>query len=362
MIKLPDPEQFNFKNCVIAGDECVLVTPKDMGVEWNDENKFFRSSIWNKNTGKLYSGGFKKFTNLGEAPHFEPWDDNQKFTTVQKLDGSLAIISKVKGEVIFRTRGTVDASILDNGHEIEYFKKKYPKIFDNDIINSEEKTLLFEWTTPTNRIVFLESNVPKLSLIGIVNHSDYSYVSQKELDIIAKNLEVDRPKTYENWTMEEIHPFLKKDKSIEGFVIYSEDGQTLKKLKTEHYLYLHRIFTGVKTVDHLFDVWKESGYLFYTDFKEYLAETYDHELVVSLNELINELFIIRDNISVLAKGIHEFVNQNGFKELPRKEQAQQIMKTWGDWSSLAFNILDKGDFCWEKTYKIYRAKQKQNEK
>lgn len=47
-LKFPDPKQFNFKDCVIAGDECVLVTPKDMGVEWNEENKIFRSSIWRK--------------------------------------------------------------------------------------------------------------------------------------------------------------------------------------------------------------------------------------------------------------------------------------------------------------------------
>lgn len=45
---LPDSKSFNFKDCVIAGDECVLVTPKDMGVEWNEDNKYFRSSIWRK--------------------------------------------------------------------------------------------------------------------------------------------------------------------------------------------------------------------------------------------------------------------------------------------------------------------------
>lgn len=51
--KLPDPQQFNFKDCIIAGDECVLVTPKDMSVEWNEENKHFRSSIWRKSDMKL---------------------------------------------------------------------------------------------------------------------------------------------------------------------------------------------------------------------------------------------------------------------------------------------------------------------
>ena len=67
MFTLPDPKQFNFKDCVIAGDDCVLVTPKDMGVEWNDDNKIFRSSIWRKSDGKLISAGFKKFVNYFEV-------------------------------------------------------------------------------------------------------------------------------------------------------------------------------------------------------------------------------------------------------------------------------------------------------
>ena len=361
MFRLPDPEQFNFKDCVIAGDDCVLVTPKDMGVEWNDENKFFRSSIWRKSDMYPVSLGFRKFTNYGEKPEFEPLPANDKLEIVTKLDGSCLIVSRYKGELIVRTRGTVDASQLENGYEIELLKKKYPTVFNNAFIESERFTFLFEWTTPTNRIVLQETQEPTLWLIGMVYHADYSYVSQKTLDRLAKEIGVERPKTfpvYDDGNVEELKKVIEPLKDIEGVVVYTGNGQILKKIKTLRYLYLHRMFTGVKTVDHLFDVWKESGYLFYYDFKEYLADTYDHELVVSLNDLINELFVIRDNISVLAKGIHEFVNQNGFKELPRKEQAQQILKTWGDWSSLAFNLLDKDNFCWEKTYKMYRNKYK----
>jgi hypothetical protein len=33
-MNLPDREDFNFKDCVIARDECWLITPKDMSVKW----------------------------------------------------------------------------------------------------------------------------------------------------------------------------------------------------------------------------------------------------------------------------------------------------------------------------------------
>jgi len=82
-----DVTNFNIKDCIIAGDECILVTPKDMGVTWTDENKIFRSSIWRKSDRKLVSAGFKKFVNLGEQPEFEPIDDHTDLEFIRKLDG-----------------------------------------------------------------------------------------------------------------------------------------------------------------------------------------------------------------------------------------------------------------------------------
>jgi hypothetical protein len=42
--------------------------------------------------------------------------------SVEKLDGSTLIVSKYNGQYILRTRGTVDASKLANGFELELFK------------------------------------------------------------------------------------------------------------------------------------------------------------------------------------------------------------------------------------------------
>ena len=357
-IGLPDSKQFNFKDCVIAEDECVLITPKDMGVEWNDQNKYFRSSIWRKSCGKLISAGYRKFVNYGEKPEFEPFPQNTMLCAVEKKDGSSLIVSDHKDKLIVRTRGTVDASTLANGHEIELLKKKYPKAFDNEWLKAGWYSLLFEWTTPTNRIVLKESEEPTLWLIGMIDHFEYRYIDQFNLNQYAKEMGVDRPKTHRflmSDTLDDIKKEIEPLKDIEGVVVYDGSGQILKKIKTLRYLYLHRIFTGVKTVDHLFNVWKDSGYLVYDYFKEYLADQYDHELVLSLNELINELFVIRDNILVITNRIHEFVNHKEFKDLPRKEQAQQIITTWGKWSGLAFNILDKNTFCLEKAWKLMKA-------
>lgn len=358
---LPDAAQFNFKDCVVAGDECVLVTPKDMGVEWNDDNKYFRSSIWCKSDMKPVSLGFRKFTNYGEKPEFEPLAENAHVRMITKKDGSCLIVSMYKDELIVRTRGTVDASKLANGHEIEYIKQKYPKAFANEWLDCEMYTLLFEWTTPTNRIVLNESVEPTLWLIGMVAHNEYSYVSQHNLDIYAEEMGVERPKSYGinlGMSLADIKKNIEPLQDIEGVVIYEDiHGQILKKVKTLRYLQLHRVFTGIKTVDHLYDVWKESGFLFYGDFKEWLAEQYDYELVESLKELINDLFVVRDQLVVLYRGVHEYVHQAEFQNKPRKEQAQEILKTWGKWSAIAFEALDGKDFDWDKMWKINKKDQ-----
>lgn len=370
-IKLPDHNSFNIKTVNIAGDECVLVTPKEMGVEWTEENKYFRSSVWRKSDMKPVSLGFRKFMNYGEKPQFEPLPENITFRAIQKIDGSCLIVSNYKEELIVRTRGTVDASRLKNGAEIELLKNKYPKAFDNEWLECGLYTLLFEWTTPTNRIVLNETNEPTLWLIGIVSHSNYSYVSQHNLDVYAKEMGVKRPKSFGirlNGNIEELKKQIDIRSDIEGVVVYDEStgenvNQVLKKIKTLRYLELHRVFTGLKSVDHLFEFWKNSGYLHYYNFKEYIEEKYDHELLVSLDSLLQELFVIVDKMTCKFYEIFNFVNDPSFIKLTRKKQATSVIQTHKEWSWVAFRLLDNPnqDLDWERMYKKYKELNKNNE-
>jgi hypothetical protein len=359
-ISLPSSDQFNIKDCVIAGDECVLVTPKDMGVEWNEENKYFRSSIWRKSDMHLVSAGFKKFTNLGEQPAFEPIDGYTDLEFVRKLDGSLLIVSQYKGQLIVRTRGTIDATQLANGHEIELLKKKYPKAFSNIWLDSEYHTLLFEWTTPSNRIVLKESEEPCLWLIGIVCHKPevmdpskyvlkystsntlkeaYHYFTQFELDQQASYLGVPRPERFE-LNLENVTEYLKDKDSIEGVVIYSNQGQTLKKVKTPRYLYMHKVFTGIKTVDHLFDLFVEYGEPNRDQFEQKLANNFDWELVTALKLLLDDLYKKCRYISDRVFWVVMYLQNPDFIELDRKSKAQKIMELFPHCSWVAFAILD----------------------
>jgi hypothetical protein len=156
---------------VLNNETVWLIQPCHIGVKWTQANKHLRSVVVNED-GEIVSMGFSKFTNYGENPEHFPTPDSLKgCVCMEKIDGSLLIVSKYKGKFILRTRGTVDASKLDNGYELEYFKQKYVKVFE---FFSEFEywnfSLLFEWTTPNNRIVIRYGDEPEFSLVGGINH------------------------------------------------------------------------------------------------------------------------------------------------------------------------------------------------
>jgi hypothetical protein len=355
-IGLPDPEQFHIKE---IGNK-ILIHRKEAGVKWNDKNKYFRSSVWDKETGKLISAGFRAFVNYGEQTDFEPLEANTRITAVTKMDGSLLCVSASNGELIVRTRGTVDATKLSNGHEIEFLKNKYPKAFDNHYINSGRYTLLFEWTTPTNRIVLAETAEPCLWLIGMVFHCSedgfYDYVQQEHLNLVAEFLEVERPKTYSITFSENIEKLKKEIEplvDIEGVVVYDESGQILKKIKTLRYLELHKVFTGVKTVDHLFDVFAEYGTPKRDKFEELLATNFDWELVTTLKPLTDELYQKWEDIKNKLNMIMLYFNNPDFIELDRKGKAQKINEYFSGYTGIAFAMLDGKDLPPHKLWKTF---------
>ena len=94
-----DKESFMVHESTIYGEPLYLVQPQHIGCKWSQENKRFRSSIWNAE-GELVSAGFPKFTNWGEAPEVFPLPKSLKGAYVnEKLDGSLLVVSKYRGMV-----------------------------------------------------------------------------------------------------------------------------------------------------------------------------------------------------------------------------------------------------------------------
>jgi hypothetical protein len=348
-IELPTSDEFNFKDCFVGGDACWLITPKGMGTNWTDKNSMFRSCIIRQSDNRVVSMGFFKFTNYGEKPEFEPWNDNWKFVAYQKIDGSLIICSKHNGELIVRTRGTVDARTLPNGHEIDLLIKKYPKVFDNPYINSENWSLLLEWTTPTNIIVLREHNEPTLTLLGLVRHDEFmAYMPQRMLDIIGKNHNINRPRKYEYNSISECIQDVKLWEGKEGVVIYSSDdneiwnNQILKKIKADLYLTAHKLCTGIKTINNVLDLFMESPrFTNPEDFHKYIAGLIDYEVAVRCQDFIEKICLAYHQVTQKMRLFENLVKTKVEHLETRREQALYIQKYCDDWQvPFAFLILD----------------------
>jgi hypothetical protein len=348
-MKLPDPEQFNFKECQVAGEDCWLITPKEMGCKWTDDIARFRSVIITQKDHVTVSQGFGKFTNYGERPEFEPWDDSWEFEARHKLDGSLLIVSKFKGELVVRTRGTVDARSLPNGHEIDFLIKKYPKAFDNAFINSEKNTLLFEWTTPSNIIVLREHDEPTLTLLGIVQYDCPAvdnigkfgiYYWEEELcDAFAESYDLARPKAYHYNSLAECLADVVAWEGKEGVVI--RKGQVRRKVKSDLYNEAHKLSTGLTTLNHVLSLFLVSPrFTKYSEFYNYVENIVSYEVAEKLKDKILVICVAYSKV-VDKWGKVKQVVENVRTGFTRKEQALEFQQHYDDWRlPLAFALLD----------------------
>ena len=341
-MKLPNKEEFNFKDCVIAGDECWLITPKEIGVKWTEDTMKFRSMIVRKSDNFIVSHSFSKFFNYTEQPDLDKFPLDEPFVAYEKLDGSLLICDQYKNDLLLRTRGTTDARQMPNGHEIDFLINKYKKFFEfiTSVDSNSEFTFLCEWQTNSNVIVIGGFPEPKLSLIGIIKKDSGWMASQKYLDELAIALEIERPVKYSYNSIQECLEDVKMWVGREGVVRYSESAK-MRKAKSSWYCSVHRLATGLRSTSHVLEFFLESPrYTDYWDFYNYTVDHIDFEVAEKIKteaKLITDAYAkfvkCVDNINQRMLFIRDYSN--------RKEQAMAIQQEFRDWkTAIAFILLD----------------------
>lgn len=344
-INLEEVDKINFRvdEHVLNGETIYLIQPIYIGSKWQKNNLHFRSSVWNSQ-GELISAGFKKFFNWSEQPNISPIPTSlKKCQCVEKIDGSLLIVSKYKGNYIFRTRGTTDASGLKNGEELKIFKDKYlskcSKFMGSD--DTWMSSLLFEWTSPIQKIVLNYGSVPYWHLVGQVYHDDYALATQAALDQIGRFIECIRPNVYKFEASEELIRDVDGWKDREGVVVYSEDGQTLHKVKSAWYLVRHHMKSELSSLDKVVDFWVNSERPDYQELKDAIIK-FDVELwaepTLGFASRISDAW---KEVQKIEEGMNRFVG--GLMGLcNRKLQAEQIISSYGNTNRavFCFKILD----------------------
>jgi hypothetical protein len=347
LLEIINREEFKVSESQIAGEDVILIQP-EISAHWNKDNLIFRSSVWTKE-GELISAGFPKFFNYGEQFELSPPpQDISNAEMMEKLDGSLLICSKYKGQMILRTRGTFDAHIHDNGKELELLSQRYPKLFNFDS-ETWNYSVLIEWVSPQNQIILKYSEID-FYLIGIVKHEDYSLVSQNDLDTYASEIGMKRPRRFHFKALPDLLETIKQAKSMEGVVIYTKLGQTLHKLKSVWYLSLHRMKSLLGSFEKVFDVWISFGKpMNYKEFYDKMVETFDYEIAEQCKDMLREIVEIGLEVKCLLVSLEWAIKQ--IQELPtKKEQALHIQKIYKDYQTIMFLWLNGKEIS-DKAYK-----------
>lgn len=341
-----DPLKIDSENFMVhqhfVGDEAVLlVQPNHIGAKWTRDTMIFRSSVWSLD-GELISASFKKFVNWDEAPDLYPLPSSLKNAKLmEKLDGSTLIFSRWKGQTIIRTRGTVDARKQENGHEIDLLLAKYSKFFTwFEQLYTSDSSYIFEWTTPLNKIVIDYGVEADMVLIGAVNHGDYSYATQIELDRWANSLDLKRPRSFSYDSIDEMKAAVEAFKGLEGLCVYYQDDQLIRKVKGAEYLAKHRMKSELCSIDRVIDLWFTAGRLGYQEFFTYCENAFDFEIANDARGFISTICDGYKEVLKIEAGMRSFAEKLNGKS--RKEAALSILQAYGDTNraSFVFSILD----------------------
>lgn len=339
-VSLPIEEGFNIVPNTFCGLDCYLITP-EIDAKWNDNNLFYRSLITDRE-GNILSSGFPKFFNYGEKPACYPNPENfNDWKLEDKIDGSLLIADYVNDEFSMRTRGTVSYSSQENYKDFELLPEKYPKVVEFLKENSH-LSLLFEIVTPNNVIVVRPQQI-EFYFIGAINKNGMCVVSSPDLvEIWRKIGQMPTPQSYHflnSKDLSNIAETIKHWKGKEGIVISYNNGQNRIKLKSDWYLFCHRVKSQLNSRSNLIEYYVDSEMPSCIDFYKKIETEFDFEIALQLKEEIEKICstgaYVKKYIDNILDVIHDIRN---FKS--RKEQADMIKRNYKENSSYVFAILD----------------------
>ncbi|HNW88071.1 MAG TPA: RNA ligase [Bacteroidales bacterium] len=257
-----------------------------------------------------------KFFNYGEPDAIIP---KHPFTITEKVDGSLLILTRYKGELIFATRGSFESDQCLEAQKI-WKEKRY---YRSNWLFKEGYTYLFEIIYPENRIVVDYGNARKVIAISWC-HNDVGRFH-------------DFPKGYGFPVVKQVHfkyidnlLFKLHDKTWynkEGYVIRFENGTHIKA-KYDEYIRLHKIVTNLSELS----VWE----LLCNDANSDIENIPDefHDWFKATKEQLTLKF---SDIKVEAlQNYNDIINLN---LQTRKEIAEEVLKRNNP--SLIFSLIDE---------------------
>jgi hypothetical protein len=240
----------------------------------------------------------------------------------------------------------------------------YTFCFDDAEGNPSDETwdfsLLFEWVSPTQRIVLNYGEFPDWYLVGYVDHFEYQLLEQSQLDSTAVHFGWRRPVTYTFPSVQDMMSNVEKWKGKEGVVVYSKSGQTLHKVKGMWYLSLHRMKEALSSLDKVIDVWYEQSEPKYQDFEASITNQFDYELWSQIRGEASRICDAASDVKHIIDGMQKYVANTLLPmgdpkdKVVRGKQARQVIASYGitNRAKFVFQLLDGKELDAESRKKL----------
>jgi RNA ligase len=268
---------------------------------WPYFERVCRGLILNKRTGEIVARPFDKF--------FYFFANGRKVgghivSITEKLDGSLGILYRHKGEFLISTKGSF---FSPQGRWATKFLKENFDLSDL----GEEWTLLFEIIYPDNRVVVNYGNREDLVLLAARNRFTGDFMPFfPNMYELAQHYGFSLPQVYTYNNITDLIINTGKDiENFEGWVVEFSDGQRVK-FKTDRYVEIHRYIRQIDFPNILKAV--QSGDI------DYITRIIPADMLAEVYRWIEEIQEKVEHIN--AKTVMAFT------QAPRTNR--QVYKTW----------------------------------
>jgi hypothetical protein len=188
---------------------------------WTPETLMARGLILESGTSTIIARPMKTFFNHDAGLHTPPSQD-QTFTALEKVDGSLGLWFCYRGEWMMATRGSFANAQIKEGTEIA-------KELRLDHHCNPKKTYCFEIVYPANKILVDYGEVRELVLLAVIDTASGFDEPNSALAAIAENLGVRVARAFEvkEGNVEALHGLNLENE--EGVVVrFNENGERIK--------------------------------------------------------------------------------------------------------------------------------------
>lgn len=210
--------------------------------KWNKHTLNARGTVYNKD-GSVLAKAFPKFFNFSELSASEQKYilKLDKFTTYEKMDGSLGIIYNHNNAWRVNTRGSFESEQAIEG--LRVLNSKY----DKSLLN-KNYTYLNEIITPETKIIIDYKGKEFLPCLAIYDVTTGKELSKEDYLKECKRVGFETPKIYEFSSIEKVIDWKKSLGSDDegAVVLYEFSGEKRRvKFKSDEYLAVARILSNV---------------------------------------------------------------------------------------------------------------------